>query len=75
MMRASGWIEYSPINIWRCINYAPMRKEWDPNSDDIHFISKIGVNAYTCYNLSKRVFIVAGREFILDFFTNMEADG
>ena len=74
-MRATGSIDYPPIDVWRCLNYMPTRQEWDVNAEDVHFMGKVGANAYTIYNLSKKIFFVAGREFLLDFFTNQEADG
>ena len=68
-MRASGHIDYPAIDIWRCINYNEWRKQWDANCDDIHFMGKVGVGAYSMYNRSRKIFVVAGREFLLDFFT------
>lgn len=68
-MRASGHINYRSINIWRCINYNEWRKQWDANCDAIYFMGKQGVGAYSMYNRSKRIMVVAEREFILDFFT------
>ena len=68
-MRASGHINYPAIDIWRCINYNEWRKQWDANTDDIYFMGKIGAGAYHMYNRSRKIFVVAGREFLMDFFT------
>ena len=69
-MRAKGPIEFAAIDVFRTICCNKMRKEWDPHCDNIHFMAKVGVNAFHCYNRSKRVLIVDGREFLLDFFFN-----
>ena len=68
-MRASGHIDYKAIDIWRCINYNPWRREWDANCEEIYFMGKVGVGAYNMYMRSKKVFVVAEREFLLDFFS------
>mmetsp|Transcript_5917 Transcript_5917/g.10092 ORF Transcript_5917/g.10092 Transcript_5917/m.10092 type:complete len:93 (-) Transcript_5917:265-543(-) len=74
-MRSEGRIGYDALSIWRCINYNAIRKQWDVNLDHICFMSKEGMGAYTLYNRTKRVFVVAGRDFVLDFFTYQEAGG
>ena len=52
-----------------------MRKNWDNNVEDMHFIEKVGVGAYHVYNKVKKVLIVESRDFVMDFFTNWEANG
>ena len=74
-MRASGTIDYSPIDIWRCLNNTKLRLEWDRNADHCQFLSKVGTNAYTFQQRSKKIFTIASREFIFDFLTNQEPDG
>lgn len=74
-MRSTGRVEFSPLDVWRCINYIPWRKDWDVNLDTINFMSKEGAGAYTIYNRTKKIMVVAGRDFVLDFFTYQEQDG
>lgn len=52
-MRSSGWVEYSAIDIWRCINYVPVRKEWDADSDMLKYVRKIGAGAFTVVNRTR----------------------
>ena len=39
------------------------------------FIEKVGVNGYHLYSRSKKVMMVAGRDFVLDYIVNQESDG
>ena len=68
-MRSSGWIEFSATDIWRCINYWPLRKEWDADSEMVKYVRKVGVGAYTVLNRSQKIMAVAGRDFVLDQLT------
>jgi hypothetical protein len=74
-MRSTGSIPNSPEDVWRCLNYLPWRNKWDVNCDDIKMLSKQGVGAYYIYNRTKKVFVVAGRDFVMDFFTYRQPDG
>ena len=68
-MRSSGWIEYSTLDIWRCINYLPVRKEWDADCDMLKYVRKVGAGSYTVVNRTRKVMVVAGRDFVVDFLT------
>ena len=66
MMRASGPIDYPPIDVWRCANYGKDRRGWDDSADTTYYMTKEGVNSYTTYSKSKAVLFVQGRDFVLD---------
>ena len=51
-MKAYGPIEFSPIDIWRAVNWGEDRKKWDENCDVCRYKDKVGVNAYTSYSRS-----------------------
>ena len=74
-MRSHGTVNFKPLDIWRCINYGAWRPKWDKHCDAIYFMSKEGAGAYTLYNRTKKVFVVAGRDFLFDYFTYQEPDG
>ena len=74
-MRSSGWIEFSALDIWRCINYWPTCKEWNVDAEMIKYVRKMGVGAYTVLNRSQKVMVVASRDFVLDFLTFQRPDG
>ena len=75
MMRAFGTIEFNNLDVWRCINYNPWRPEWDKNADEIYFMKKVGIGAYHMYSRTKKIYVVAPREYLLDLFTFQEKDG
>ena len=55
--------------MWKLINYGPFRKLWDANVDEITYLSKDGVGAYTLYNRTIPILIVSARDFLVDFMT------
>lgn len=75
MMRASGPIEFAPIDCFRIIEAGGVTGGWDETAEETFFASKQGVNAYELYNRSKRVMIVEGRDFVMDCLFNQLEDG
>ena len=70
MMRASGPIDYAPIDCFRIIEAGGVAAGWDETAAEAFLCSKQGVNAYELYNRSKRVMIVEGRDFVMDCLFN-----
>ena len=75
MARSQGPIDYSPMDIFRCLYYKPFKHEWDANTEHSEFSRKIGVNAYHYYMKSKKKFVVASRDFLVNMIFNVEEDG
>ena len=55
--------------------YKPFKKEWDINNEEVDFKKKIGANAYIYYSKTKSKMGFEGRDFILNYLVNIEADG
>lgn len=66
VMRATGPINYSPLEVWRAVNFGDDRKQWDDNCDVCRYTGKVGVNAYTSYSRANRVLFVAARDFVME---------
>ena len=75
MMRAFGPIDWPAKDIFRCICYAPLRKEWDVNNDVMMHTKKIGANAYITYSKTIKKFVISARDFVVNYIINEEADG
>jgi hypothetical protein len=70
MMRASGPIDWPPIDVRRCMQYRPMRREWDLNCDETKTLKKYGANAYVVYKKTMKKFVIAPREFVANQIMN-----
>ena len=75
MARASGPIDYPAKDVWRCMMYAGLRKEWDVNNDFMEHKKKIGVNAYITHIKTIKKFVISAREFVVCYMVNEEPDG
>ena len=45
MMRATGPIDFSPLQVFRAIEYGADKPEWDDSCDECFNVSRVGVNA------------------------------
>ena len=43
-----------------------MTKDFDKTCDDVFYFDKVGVNAWHMYNRSKKILLVAGRDFVIN---------
>jgi len=75
LMRASGTIDWPAKDIYRCLSYQPMRKEWDINNDVFEHKKKIGVNAFVSYVKTVKKFVISSRDFVINYLLNEESDG
>jgi|DEB0MinimDraft_12_1074336.scaffolds.fasta_scaffold94579_1 hypothetical protein len=75
MMRAEGPIDWSPRDVFRCLCYHPLRKEWDVNNEILEYKKKVGVNGYIAYIKTIRKFIISPRDFVCNYLINEEPDG
>ena len=73
--RGQGTINWPALDIWRSMCYKPFKKEWDINNEEVDFKKKIGANAYIYYSKTKSKMGFEGRDFILNYLVNIEADG
>ena len=74
-MFAQGGIDFPAIDIWRCVCSTQMTKDFDKTCDDAFYFDKVGVNAVHTYQRSKKILLVAGRDFVMDQLMNQESDG
>lgn len=74
-MRARGTIDYSPKEVYRCCMYIPFRQLWDVNNDFLLLKKKIGVNAYITHVKTKKKFVIAARDFVVNYLINEDTDG
>ena len=60
MMRASGPIDFAPIDCFRLLESGGKSSAggFDELSDDTYFCSKQGVNAYEIYHRTKGMFVI-----------------
>mmetsp|Transcript_10021 Transcript_10021/g.16838 ORF Transcript_10021/g.16838 Transcript_10021/m.16838 type:complete len:212 (-) Transcript_10021:38-673(-) len=75
MMRGQGPIDWPPMDVFRCMNYKPMKQEWDVVCESSQHLAKVGVNAYEYTSKSKKKFVVASRDFVINIIYNVERDG
>mmetsp|Transcript_17931 Transcript_17931/g.27745 ORF Transcript_17931/g.27745 Transcript_17931/m.27745 type:complete len:156 (+) Transcript_17931:1937-2404(+) len=75
MLRAQGPIDHPPLDILRCLMHFPLRKDWDVNNEVAEVVKKVGVNAYHFYYKTKKRYIIASRDFVMNILFNIEADG
>ena len=75
MCRGQGFIDFCPIDIFRCMNYKKLKPEWDLNNDTSGFKKKIGANGYVMYTKSKSKMGVSARDFLNNYLINIEPDG
>lgn len=73
--RGQGPVDWSPVEIWRCMSFPKFKQEWDINNDGVKFCKKVGVNAYIYYSKLKSKSVLASRDFVVNYICNMEADG
>ena len=74
-MRATGSIDHPVVDVARTYFYGPMRNQWDTNIDMVEHKKKIGVNATITYSRTVKKYLVAAREFIINYLYNEEEDG
>ena len=75
MMRAFGTIDHPAQDIFRTIQYFPLRKEWDVNNDINRTEKVVGANAYIQYIKTVKKFVISARDFVTNYIVNEEADG
>lgn len=75
IVRARGTIEWNATDIFRCICNNQLKPQWDINCDHTIYRKKIGVNGYICYNQTVKKFVVAARDFVMNWIQNTEPDG
>lgn len=68
--RSSGTIEWPAIDIFRAMNYFPLRNEWDLNCEIANHLQKVGVNAFISYTKTKKLFLVASRDLVVNYLIN-----
>lgn len=73
--RSQGWLNFPAIDIWRCIQFNPLRKKWDGNVEKYETFDKIGPGLYNVLNRGKRVGLVWPKEFLMNMFTYSQSDG
>ena len=66
MMRANGPIDWSPIEIRRCMGCKEFLREWDLNCDENSTLKVVGANAMIKYKKSVKKFVIAPREFVVN---------
>lgn len=75
MIRATGPIDFAPIDIQRCMFYKPLQKEFDLNQDFAKVLQKPGANMLISYKKTKSKMVVASRDFVANVIFNREEDG
>jgi hypothetical protein len=73
--RGQGPVDWSPIEVWRCMCYSKFKPEWDINNDGVKFHKKVGANAYIYYSRTKSKTGFSARDFVVNYLCNVEADG
>lgn len=75
LMRARGPVNWPVKEVYRCLCYAPLRQQWDLNSDFMEHQKKVGVNAFVTHVKTKSKFVISARDFVLNYLLNEEEDG
>ena len=75
--RAQGPVEWSPLDVWRCLSNPKYVSEWNIGLEKMHFCKKVGVNAYI-YQIrqkSRGLGKLPVRDFVMNYICNLESDG
>ena len=75
MMRAFGTVDHPAKDIYRCMQYFPLRKEWDVNNDICKTEQVVGANAFVYYIKTVKKFVISARDFVANYIVNEEQDG
>ena len=75
IVRAVGHIDCNAKDIFRCIMYNPLKSQWDINCDKTIYRKKVGVNGFILYNKTVKKYVVAARDFVMNWIQNTEPDG
>lgn len=75
LMRARGTINAPPKEVYRCCMYIPFRQLWDVNNDFLLLKKKIGVNAYIAHIKTKKKFVIAARDFVVNYLIQETTNG
>lgn len=74
-MKAAGMINHSPKNIFRCLGDESYKRIYDSSYDEGKMIDRIADQMFLVSQKSKKVSIVASRDFVLTIYSYMAADG
>ena len=74
-VKATGVLNYTPIEIFRTLTDSKYRSLYDSNYDTSSYLKKIANQAYIVYQRTKKISIVSPREFIYIMVYNKYPDG
>ena len=57
------------------MGYFLLRNEWDLNCETAKHLQKVGVNGFISYTKTKKLLLVASRDFLVNYLINQEEDG